>query len=370
MEKRKILLISTGGTIAGNVSDDKSGSKEHTHAEDFKKQIAHTVDRIKSKWGIETEVVPVDLKDENDEIVDEDSSNIVPNHWVLLSDKIKKEYDEFDAFIVTHGTNTLGYTSAALSFSLVNSNKPVILTGSQVPFGYPGSDALMNLDNSLRVAVWPYNKIKGVVVVFGSSILSGTRAKKTTEFNYDAFNSFSSIKLGEVGRIIQIKEKALKGHNDYYNPAHLDFALTSEDLMVKNEFNTQIVSLSEYPGMSPDIFRTLVENFGAEGFVLRAFGAGDPSSRFLEVFRYLKEKEIPLVITTQAPNGNSNFQVNAPGKKLKDENLAIPAYNMSMESQIAKLSWLLGQNYTYEQVQVEFLKDHKGEIETMKERKQ
>jgi len=371
MATKKILLISTGGTIAGNISKEKKSEENKiSTAEDFNEKVKHTKERIKKMWKINLVIDSKALEDENGKDINIDSSDIIPLHWTLLSNEIKNEYDNYDAFIITHGTNTLGYTSSALSYSLTNINKPVILTGSQVPFGDPGSDALMNLDNCLRVAVWPYNKIKGVIVVFGSSIITGVKAKKNTEFNYDAFKSFTTKNLGEVGRIVNIHEAELKKHNKYYEPIDYDIAVTSEDLVVLENFEPNIASLTEFPGMSPKIFTDLVKHTGVKGFIIRAFGAGDPSTRFTKTFEQLKEAKIPLIVTTQAPNGNANFQVNESGRLLKKENLATPAYNMSMESQVTKLSWLLGQNLSYDEINTKFSADIKGEIELMRERKQ
>ena len=372
MEIKKILLISTGGTIAGNVASDKN--LEHKNAKHFQNSIEHTKNNIKEKWAIDLDIKPVDLEIDGKR-VDIDSSDILTKHWKAIIQKIYDEYDNYHAFIITHGTNTLGYTSAALSFAFININKPVILTGSQVPLGFAGSDALMNLDNSLRVAAWPYHEIKGVIVVFGNSIITGTRVKKNTEFDYDAFKSFTSNDLGEIGRIVQINEEGLAKHNKYYSPINMDSALTSQDLEIEKEFDTNIVSLTEFPSMPTTIFKTLVEEHGIRGFILRSFGAGDPSSQLMEVFTYLRKKFIPIVITTQAPNGNANFQVNIPGQTLKEKDLAIPAYNMSMESITTKLAWLLGQypknnEETYKIIKQEMLADKKGEIKAMRERKQ
>jgi len=372
METKKILLISTGGTIAGNVA--KVESSQHKNANHFEKSIKHTKDNIKKKWAIDLNITATDLIIDK-ETVDVDSSDIIPEHWNAIIQKIEEEYDNYHAFIITHGTNTLGYTSAALSFAFANINKPVILTGSQVPLGFAGSDAIMNLDNSLRVAAWPYHKIKGVIVVFGSSIITGTRVKKSTEFDYDAFKSFTSNSLGEIGRIIQIDEEELKKHNDYYTPLNMDSALTSEDLVINKNFDMNILSLTEFPGMPIDFFKTMVEEHNIRGFILRSFGAGDPSKRLLKIFEYLKTNYIPLIITTQAPNGNANFQVNTSGQKLKEDDLAIPAYNMSVESTTTKLAWLLAKypennETSYKSIKEKMLTDIKGEIKVMTERKQ
>lgn len=371
MVVKKILLISTGGTIAGNISHEKKSDKnKKSNANDFNEKVLHTKNRIKRMWGIDLVIDSKILLDLEGGDINIDSSDIAPYHWTLLSHEIKKEYDNYDAFIITHGTNTLGYTSAALSFSLTNVNKPIILTGSQVPFGESGSDALMNLDNSLRIAIWPYNKIKGVIVVFGSSIITGTQAKKINEFSYDSFKSFSSANLGDVGRIINIHDQNLKKHNRYYENMDYDIAVNSEDFIIKNEFETQIMSLSEFPDMNPNIIKHLINNANIKGIILRSFGAGDPNSRFLQIFKILREREIPLIISTQCHYGNANFQVNEPGQMLKSLDLAIPAYNMSIESQITKLSWLLGQQFSYSQIKLSFQRDYKGEIEFSRERKQ
>ncbi len=371
MPTKRILLISTGGTIGGKISKSKKNDQNsQATAADFNATVEHTKKRIKKMWGIDLHIQPCALEDAKGEEVNVDSSDIVPEHWTLLSEKVKEEYDNYDAFIIAHGTNSLGYTSSALSFVLTNINKPVILTGSQVPFGALGSDALMNLDNCLRVAVWPYNLIKGVIVVFGSSIITGTHAKKINDFDYDAFKSFSSGNIGKVGRIVIMRKELLERHNKYYEPDEYDIAVTSSRLRILNQFETNIVSLTEFPGMEPSILRHLLDHSNVKGVILRSFGAGDPSSRLRSVFEYLKDSNIPLIISTQCHYGNANFQVNESGFRLRKRDLAIPSFNMSAESQVTKLSWLLGQKLSYQEIKNAFAIDFKGEIEVIRERKQ
>ena len=127
--------------------------------------------------------------------------------------------------------------------------------------------------------------------------------------------------------------------------------------------------------MPVGIFEEMVKSHNIKGFILRSFGAGDPSKRLSKVFKYLKDNYIPIVVTTQAPNGNANFQVNNPGQILKEKKLAIPAYNMSMEAITTKLSWLLAQypektENSYHTIIQSMLTNMKGEINTTKERKQ
>ena len=333
-------------------------------AEDFSRLIARAVAYLNEKHNLEIDVDTL-------AIADVDSSDIEPQIWSELAETIKAKYDDYESFIITHGTNTLGYTCAALSFALVNPSKPIILTGSQVPAGLPGSDGLTNLENALRVATWPRetNPIKGVVAVFGSHIITGARVKKDTEFDYDAFKSFSTSSIGRIGRIINISEPNLAKHISYLSTGMWPEAKDAATLRCESEFDMRIASLTEFPGMSSDIFMTLVERNDVKGIILRAFGAGDPCRRHRKAFEDLKGMSIPLVITTQAPNGNSNFQVNKPGEYLREHELAIPAFDMSIEAQTTKLGWLLAKKnqgaLTFPGVCEQMNNDLRGEINVL-----
>jgi len=360
---KKVLLITMGGTIAGQVATTKKVEGEAIKgAEEFATILSNVGYSIERTTKIEVKV-------SHHEVANIDSSNLLPTqHWPQLTNVIKEQYDNFDAFIITHGTNTMGYTAAALSFSLANLDKPVIITGSQVPSGVPGSDAIMNLENALRVSIRNVEEeqVKGILAVFGSHIITGTRVKKATEFDYDAFQSFGTACIGRIGRIIDINKEALKKHIGYLETGKHRRAKNANELICENEFDMRIASLTEFPGMDQKIFETLVEQNDIKGFILRAFGAGDASEKLIPALEYLKNKEIPIVITTQAPNGNSNFQVNEPGQKIKERDLAIPAYDMSIESQTTKLAWLLAKRrnreITYKQLCAEMTFDMHGEV--------
>lgn len=357
-------MITTGGTIAGEIAETHQDNRMKHTAEEFSELIARAVVYLNEKHNLSISVDSV-------AVAEVDSSDIEPPIWTELATTVKARYDDFDSFIITHGTNTLGYTCAALAFALVNPAKPIILTGSQVPAGLPGSDGLTNLENALRVATWPRSKnpIKGVVAVFGSHIITGTRVKKDTEFDYDAFKSFSSASIGRIGRIINISEPNLAKHVSYLSTGMWPEARDAASLRCESEFDMRIASLTEFPGMSSDIFATLVERNDVKGIVLRAFGAGDPCTRHRKAFEDLKGANVPLVITTQAPNGNSNFQVNEPGEYLREHELAIPAFDMSIEAQTTKLGWLLAKKsrgeLTYQQICEQMVNDIRGEINVL-----
>lgn len=369
MPVKRILILSTGGTIAGNVMQSDAVRARNVQAQKGIRAILKpTLEEMSLKWGLDVQVF-------SEEICDEDSSNILPEHWTQLAERIYERYADYDGFVVTHGTNTMGYTCAALSFALPNLSKCVAVTGSQIPYGQPASDAAMNLDNAVRVAAYPWRPgIAGVVCVFGSYIITGTRAKKASEFEIDALRSFGTGELGRIGRIIQINEANLNRHNAYLGKTAAP-ALTQLDLRIEARFDTRILSLTEYPGLDPrlllSIFERHVEGDGAiGGVILRAFGAGDASTKLLPCFEYLKEHEVPVVVTTQAPNGNSNFMVNDPGHELKQRELAIPAFDMSIEAITTKLAWLLGkeERLSYRETGIRMLEDLHGEITVFSER--
>jgi len=232
----------------------------------------------------------------------------------------------------------------------------------------PGSDSLTNLENAMRLAVWEREKnpIKGVMAVFGSHIITGARVTKDSTFDYDAFTSFSAGSLGRIGRIININEANLEKHLNYLSTPLYPRARSAVDLRSENDFEMRIASLNEFPGMSSDFFASLVENNDVRGFILRSFGSGDPCTNHHAAFEYLKSEHIPLVVTSQALKGNTNFQVNESGKMLRDESLAIPAYDMSIESQTTKLAWLLARKnkgeLNYSQLCEEMVHDLRGEI--------
>jgi L-asparaginase len=352
--RKRIRIIFTGGTIAGNVAQRENALNEKADPNSFYTILDNAAEVVSKTWHIEVERTTVEL-------LNKDSSNIVPSDWTKLIDEIVASYDDHDAFIILHGTNTMGYTAAALSFALPNINKPVIITGAQVPLGYLGSDATTNIVNALRMAVWTHHEAKGVMAVFGSKIITGTRVKKGTDFDYDPFSSFQSGSLGQIGRFMKIDEKALEKHVDYLSK-YYPVAEKAAELRVSKVFKCEdLVSLTEFPGLSAD-YISKEADAGAKGFILRSFGAGDPNSQLFEAFEYLKERKIPIIVTTQAPGGNSNFQVNETGQYLREHDLAIPAHDMSIEAMTTKMAWLLGQDADYETIKEKLVEDMRGEV--------
>ncbi len=352
---KKILIISTGGTISQeHTTEGIAVSNERAFKGDT---FADVLDSFKNKLNIDA----ID----SITIMNKDSSNMISKDWETIANSIYDNYDAYDAFIVTHGTNTMGYATAAVSYAIGNLGKPVIFTGSQVSYGIPGSDSIMNLENILRV-ITEKDNLAGVFLIFGSKIITGTRVKKKTEFDYDAFKTFGRLPdIGYIGNSIVLNDASLNRHLSYLGIK----SKVKNGLDMKNSFDNNIMSLTEFPGLKSEYIIKLAES-GVKGFILRATGAGDPNvapasadyPNLREAFAYLQEHKIPIVVTTQAPDGVSSMGINEPGILAKELG-AIPAWDMSMETMVTKLSWLIACGYSYEEIQQLMITPFRGEID-------
>jgi len=182
----KILLITTGGTISQEDKDGKHVSEGTTGNVGFVNYI---------QTNPKNANISLDVKN----LFNIDSTNITPEHWNTILKLLEAEYYNYDAFCITHGTNTMSMTSAALAFGLKSFGKPVYMTGSQVPFGVEGTDANQNFENMIRIARDYHTVMKGVFLIMGSSVMIGTRVKKISDNNYQAFNNFQQTALANFG---------------------------------------------------------------------------------------------------------------------------------------------------------------------------
>jgi L-asparaginase len=372
------MVISTGGTIGGNV---RGASEDSTvDAEFLVGLVKGTVAHLKS-LGSELELGYQDL-------MDVDSSFVQPSHWSDMANAVLAQYDDYEGFVITHGTNTLGYTAAALAYCIGHSPKPIVLTGAQIPASNPASDGIANLENAIRVAAGAGAEVKGVSVVFGSHLITAARAKKSTEFDLDAFATFTSGSIGRIGRILDINEANLDAHNKLTAFHRLSHQIFQDGSIVSDQappihtgFKTGgILSVSEFPGMSSRMMSLATEAWlrsseadndflGLQAVIVRSFGAGDVSDTLWPWLEDLKARQIPVVVTTQAPNGRANFRVNEPGKHVHQNGLGLAAEDMSIESITAKLAWLLDQGLSYREIGREWTTNYRGEISQKAERK-
>ncbi|MCL2850984.1 MAG: asparaginase [Firmicutes bacterium] len=349
----KILIITTGGTI-GMDQDSDGVNVADTNKTD---NLIRILNYKKERLGI-AEIV-------SKSILNKDSTNIVMDDWKIIVQTIVDSYDDHDAFIITHGTDTMGYTMSAVSFALGNLGKPVCFTGAQAPIGVIGTDTIINLDNCLRVLA-ERKDLVGVFLVFGTQIVTGTKVKKQTELDYDAFKCSRRFRgLGVIGNQIIYNEHEIALHLSFLKP----YAKKAAQLDVKNAFEPNIIALSEFPSLNPDIIINLAD-IGVKGFVIRSYGDGNPNVASLNAtynclrsaFDFLRKKKIPIIVTTQTPGGVASMTQYQPAIYARELG-AIPGNDISIEAATVKLSWLLAQGFTYEKICELLVTSIRGEIQ-------
>ncbi len=308
--KPKVLLVTTGGTITML----RGPRGELCPCEDAARLIA-TIPELKQLADID--VVSV---------ANVDSSNLTPDFWLDLSKAIFQRINDYTGFVVAHGTDTLCYTASALSFLLQELNKPVIITGAQVPLEEVGSDGRTNLINAVRVAI---SDLAEVAVVFGTLIIRGTRAKKMSVFDMQAFISVNDVPLGTIGLSIKFS----------------DFArLRSRRKPLFRPFlNENVAMLPVYPGIKPEVIEYLAGSH--DGIVIEGYGAGNiptGDKSLIPVIAAAIARGVPVVVCTQCIVGSTEMELYQVGRAALDAG-AIPAMDMTPETTMVKLMWVLGQ---------------------------
>jgi len=312
---KKILMIGTGGTIASRQTDN--GLAPGLTPED----ILSYIPAVKDVCEVHTL-----------QVCNLDSTNVAPEHWKLMVKAVEENYYNYDGFVICHGTDTLAYTAAALSYMIQNSAKPVVITGAQKPINMDVTDAKSNLLDSFIYAA--DEDSQNVNIVFDGKVIVGTRARKERAKSFNAFSSLNYpcpavIQDGMIIRYIQ--EIPIQGDVHFYY-----------------EMRESICTLKFIPGMKPDILSYLFEHYDC--IVLESFGVGGIPQKLVEAFYEQMQKWSAkgkfVVMTTQVANEGSNMAVYEVGKKVKQDFNMIEAYDMTFEATITKLMWLLGMNHS------------------------
>lgn len=320
--KKKILMIGTGGTISSR--DDGQGLLPGMQADDLMKFCPY----IKELCDVDC-VQPIFL----------DSTNIRPGHWIKLANTVQKHYDDYDGFVITHGTDTMAYTASGLSYLLQNSAKPIVLTGSQKPIGEPGSDAIQNLTDAFICAC--DDKSHNVMVVFFGSVIAGTRARKNFSKSYAAFGS---VNFPEIAKIAGRKMIHYVGEEVVGGTAFYDY------------LNPNVGVLKFVPGLRTEILQSIIEQY--DGLVIESFGVGGlpEYSDYYEQVRQASENGKLIVMTTQVANEGSDLSVYKVGTQVKNNLKVLEAFDMTTESAFAKLMWILGITNNFDEAQKYFYK--------------
>ncbi len=263
-----------------------------------------------------------------------DSTNITPAHWLTLVDAIRENYDAYDGFVIAHGTDTMAYTAAALSYLVQYSPKPIILTGAQKPILFENTDSKTNLTDAFRCAV---SDLCGVLIVFNGKVLLGTRARKTRTTSLQAFSSINYPELAVLQNGILM---------EYIRPECRPAPVFYRRL------NTRVGLMKMIPGADCGLLSYLIEHNDA--VIIESYGVGGlPSyqgSGFFGVIRDAIERGKTIVMTSQVQNEGSNLSVYDVGFRLKNDLHLLEAYDMTTEAVLAKLMWILAQTREPEQI--------------------
>lgn len=271
-----------------------------------------------------------------------DSTNITSKHWDTIGEAIAKNYDKFDGFVITHGTDTMAYTASALSWILQDLGKPVVLTGSQIPGNEVESDARRNFVNAVRLATMD---VSGVLLVFDEEIILGARASKVSESKLDAFETINWDDLGEIRIDIRLSDEHKKRHG--------------RNLTLKKGFEDNIAVVSLFPQMVPTTLHAILDT-GIKGLILRGYGSGNISYAYVQVLKECKKRKIPVVVTTQCLEGATLMHVYDVGKQALKAGV-IQAHDMSLECVVTKLMWAI-KHAPYETVKEIMHTNYVGEI--------
>ncbi len=310
---KHILLITTGGTIAS--SESAEGLIPALASE----QLLSHVPEIREICKVST-VGLYSL----------DSTNMRPEYWLEIARYIRKVYNEYDGFVITHGTDTMAYAAAMLHYLIQNSHKPIVLTGAQIPIEKRDTDARENLSDAFRYAADV--RACGVHIVFGDKIIAATRAKKTRT---KSFNAFSSMDYPEIGFV--------RGEVKYYIHENVD-----GDVKFFDEIDSSVIVVKLIPGMSADIFDFIAERYHA--VIIESFGVGGlpyyDNDEFVEKIEKLIKKGVRIVITTQVAHEGSDMAVYQVGLRIKQKYELPEAYDMTTEAVVAKVMWALPRTRT------------------------
>ncbi len=316
---KKILFIATGGTIASRRSD--SGLKPQITPQ----ELLEYIPQVKDICQIEAI-----------QLLNLDSSNMEPEHWKLIVHTIREQYEAYDGFVIAHGTDTMAYTAAALSYMIQNSRKPIVITGAQKPIDLEITDAKSNLLDSFLYASDAASQ--GVSIIFDGKVIAGTRAKKVRSKSYNAFSSIDYPYLAVI--------------QDLNIMRYIPMIPYEEEVRFYEKLDENIYLMKLIPGIKPRVLSSIFENYDC--IIVESFGVGGIPHSIADAFYELCQKHPDklVVMATQVAHEGSDMTVYEVGHDMKKNCRFLESYDMTLESVIAKTMWILG-NFPGEQERLE-----------------
>lgn len=334
--RKKVYIAHTGGTIGMKSS-----------GEGFVPAPGHLEELMRNVPELKHESLPDYRIHEYRPLLD--SSNMNPDDWLKIADDIAAHYTQFDGFVVLHGTDTMAYTASALPFMLKGLQKPVILTGAQIPLSEVRNDARENLITALLIAA--NFEIPEVCLCFGNKLLRGNRAVKVNADGLDAFASPNFPALGTVGIEIKINWDLV-----------LPPAKNRKPLTVSAFYESRVAALRLFPGISTDIIKNFLQP-PMRGLILETYGSGNAPEdpKLIAALKAANDRGVILVNCTQCLKGTVNMEEYATGAALAKAGV-ISGFDMTLEAALAKLSFLLSQNLSTARIKKMMQTNLRGEL--------
>lgn len=342
-----ILLVYTGGTI-GMVENPQTGSLEPLNFDHLEsnfpelQRFKFRIDRIVFSPAI-------------------DSSEITPDHWRKIVHIIEDNYNDYDGFVILHGTDTMAYTASAISFMIENLSKPIVFTGAQLPIGKLRTDAKENLITALEIAAdkdsWGNPIVPEVSIFFQNDLLRGNRSTKINADNFNAFKSYNYPNLGKSG--IQIR----------YDKKHILQPDYGKKVKFHYQMDGRIAVLKLFPGLDRQTVQTILNVKEVKAIILETYGSGNAplSEWFLDAIRDAVKRGVIILNISQCKIGMVDMQRYETGQELLRAGV-ISGYDSTIESAITKLMFLIGHDYDKEEIKIRMKVPFAGEITRPEER--
>lgn len=342
LKKSSILLIYTGGTI---------GMKEDPVVRaltpfDFSQILEEVPELGKFAYKIDSYTFSPLI----------DSSDVEPSIWIALTQLIEERYDDYDGFVILHGTDTMAYSSSAVSFMIEGLTKPVIFTGSQLPIGTPRTDGKENLISAVEIAAAKdadgHAIVPEVCICFDNVLIRGNRSTKINSDNFRAFRSENLPPLAEAGINIRYNTSLIRRPSDW----------NARPIFCKT-LDTRVAILKIHPGITPQVVRDILCGKESRAVIIETYGAGNAPSKkwFIDLIKEASAMGKILLNITQCNAGAVNMNLYATGKSLKEAGV-INGYDSTTESALGKLFYLMGKDPDNASVKEGLEKDLRGEI--------